>query len=1233
MKSTLDKYCCFLHPMRDYAERSLSDLCPQCGRSYGFPLFDAPTQIGRYEVVQSLDRGFYSATYLAVTGKLRVRKVLKVSSKAVYEFFGKDMEQECQAHSQVAEDSDHVVQIEDYFDESVLFGDLELPCHVAVLEYVNGASLRIFLANSEPPTASAVCQVAIDLFRILDVFRSKGCHHNDLHGGNIFIRQLGATARRADAIDGSIKAVAIDLGSVADESLSYEEKRIGDTRRVAQHLQSMSELLLKHDPDSRRDLDNRLAYELSLLAQLLTGEPEYLRIPEAEEVIRNLRDAFHRVSSPWLVPLELRSFSDSYNSQSLAPWYISDLLVDPDDLWLKSISTRGPQIITGVRGCGKTMLLRALEFHARAASVGETMPGDPKAMEQLKCDNFVGLYVPSIRLLDPLDNVHRQVSRPLARLFVAFALQALRALDHLLEINKESVQPLAHQEIAEALAAYLATPKNPFRPSSITELRRYLSDVLIQINRGDLTFNLRGTASDAFHDLAGAIRRSATLWNDAHVLFLLDDVSTRYLKIDQIGEIFSELIFQSDICAFKFTSEVQTLELALQTPGQTERAWVGRDYKVFDLGAEVYRSVSDGLRGKKFIQNILQKRADHYSAHPPTSPEELLGDISLNAIAEHIAETREASAGKKGVYHGISALASVCVGDIGDVISLYELMLKKANGRNVVPIAPATQSDAYQEFCSRRLYDLNRRGGELKDFVMSFAGASYRLLIKSRRDYENRLTRRKRLRQYLSIYVRITKGDMKWQSEKLRDLVDAGVFVFSGGSSAPRTKTRDSDPIQQFKLTFRKIYGLSNFIGLADSDRFELSGEDLEKWLRKPSDADALMRNLGTNGFDEQSDDAAEDTGNVADDISADTSEHRLPPEAGQLLLFDRKTAWLEEAEPKSILDRGKLRIRKLPSVHQLDFDDVRAVKPDGIVIGLGFEERALASARALLSFPSLKTATLIRYPEKGMRDVIRGLVRDRGVAVNEVDYEDAVVHGFEIHGSRTVVDLTGLAKPIIFRAVRNSLRQSKQVFIARMRAATHYPRDNDLSKILKAESDRDNYALLDSLSDVLTGEEGPYDLVPLLESDADVTRRRMLCAFSSAKHERLLTLLDNRHYDRVEIVASSRTTPRGRVAELAAMIAVDNCQNQGADMVSMDSDNFAGVLAFLTEQYRTWYINSGFSFEFGLTGSKLQAAACASISAVFKVSQCWYVRPKCFDVARFTEGVGESDYYSVELR
>ncbi len=55
------------------------------------------------------------------------------------------------------------------------------------------------------------------------------------------------------------------------------------------------------------------------------------------------------------------------------------------------------------------------------------------------------------------------------------------------------------------------------------------------------------------------------------------------------------------------------------------------------------------------------------------------------------------------------------------------------------------------------------------------------------------------------------------------------------------------------------------------------------------------------------------------------------------------------------------------------------------------------------------------------------------------------------------------------------------------------------------------------------------------------------------------------------------------------------------------------------------------YDLEFGLTGSKMQAVACAAVSVVCKIAHCWYVSPQEFDPKRFTKGIGESRYFKIK--
>jgi serine/threonine protein kinase len=128
-------FCCFVDPAASREERTLDEQCPECRRAYGLPLDHAPTEISDYRVVGALGRGFYAATYLAERGALGRKYVLKVVPTSIYDFFGKDFGEECRLHLDVAEHSEHLVDIVDMLGPvGAEFGDVTIDCHVAVLE-------------------------------------------------------------------------------------------------------------------------------------------------------------------------------------------------------------------------------------------------------------------------------------------------------------------------------------------------------------------------------------------------------------------------------------------------------------------------------------------------------------------------------------------------------------------------------------------------------------------------------------------------------------------------------------------------------------------------------------------------------------------------------------------------------------------------------------------------------------------------------------------------------------------------------------------------------------------------------------------------------------------------------------------------------------------------------------------------------------------------------------------
>ncbi len=176
--------------------------------------------------------------------------------------------------------------LEDAFEHDVDFAGTVLRCNVSELKYVDGEMLSSYLGENTHLTAITAAQIAIDLMRIRMELELRQLNHNDLHADNIVIARLTSGTRRADALDPMIRAVAIDLGSVAGESKS-DGPRLGDLHWIERHLQRLVDKLMR-DVDKLSDLDYRIAATLQTITHELRSDPAKHRTPEPADYIRRI---------------------------------------------------------------------------------------------------------------------------------------------------------------------------------------------------------------------------------------------------------------------------------------------------------------------------------------------------------------------------------------------------------------------------------------------------------------------------------------------------------------------------------------------------------------------------------------------------------------------------------------------------------------------------------------------------------------------------------------------------------------------------------------------------------------------------------------------------------------------------------------------------------------------------------------------------------------------------------
>lgn len=1226
-------YCCFISPSPGNSSRTITDTS-QAGYRYDFPLTNCPQKIGKFDIVRPIARGFYSVTYYVLDTLLNQPRVLKVVPKKLYQVFEKNFADECKQHAALAVESRHIVEILDQFEDVVDFPDVtKLDCHVAVLQYVKGSTLEEILHDHSTHEPTKVAQIAIDLFTLLHELKVKRKFHNDLHYGNIIVKELSEEERRPDQVNPRIRVIAIDLGSISEESKSRDpSKRIGDIHRVSFLLQKLSEHLLRN-PTDQNDNSYKLAYLLSEQSRYLMPSAENTSDFDYIEACNAIKSKIYQTYSPWKEPFHLKRFDEYYNAQSMHAWNVPSLFVDPNNTWINDISSKGPLIITGMRGCGKTMLLRTLQFHARAVPTAHSEEQNAKLIiDRIKSDGFIGLYVNSKKLLDQLGRPKNDpLQHPYAKLFYAYCIEAIEAIRHLSDIAGSSVENNYYKILIKAVSNSLADDSVLNDIRSDKELEDVLIDMMFSLNKGDGQYQLSIPPTQAFANLADSVKKCSADWRGHHVLFLLDDVSTRYFDTNNILDFLSVLMFQSPICAFKITSEEQTIQFLLNSPGNIEKARLGRDFDRFDLGNEVHNILQEGKKeGTKFIENILLRRAKFLASHPRNqTPSEILGDSTLENIARRIGfymtQGEEKKKKKeKDFYYGITALKGICVGDIGEVVQLYEEIF--GHFKNQIPIDPVKQSECFTNRSAIRLFQLNRKSTlDLKRYAISFAEAAHELLIKSYKETPDRL------REYHSIYVDISALSLEAQEEcfrKLLDLIDAGIFVFLGGAAAPRATSRGTNPIKQFVLLYRKIYGVSYLMGLRQADRFEFNGERLIDWLNDPLNGKKiLMEGLGFEKFQKNKQSIDSDWQKPP----ADDTIKSIAPFAPTL--FDES-----HVEGSKKEERARILVDILPSIKKIEGTDLIG-RVDTMVVALGFEDRALISIERSTTFRP-KKVLLIRYNEKkneANESKIISFLEQSNTSFRRYPYNEFgdLINDLERlpQSEGVYVDVSGLSKSLIFDLVRRTVTRNTSVYIAHTMARVYAPSDEQVSKILEDFGDTTGYNLelfQERARALNSGELGPYSVESLLIGNSNELKPRVLFAFSTSRFDRLFTLLEERDFDYIEIVTTVLISQRAKLADIAANVIHARFSHSSINHV--DTYNLSELFAFMSQKYYEYYFKNGYNVELALTGSKRETVVAALLSTVFKFSQVWYVKPTEFDTTTYSEGALDSEYYEISI-
>ena len=674
--------------------------------------------------------------------------------------------------------------------------------------------------------------------------------HADFHSGNILIQEPDPLSMNSE-----IRKVWItDFGY---GTFSNETPPMDDYKGLARIIQQAIEKIDFH----KLEREERHKYKVlkdefpKYLHEENLTEGDYVRNPK--ELLKIMYELFSEKHSPVSYT---KAVGDYLSTELIGERYDEwESLFVPKFLAADELLDRNICILTGLRGCGKTMMFRRLSEPlvsrlGKAGIIGE--------------DSFIGFYLNARNIAEAFPwlptNKEKEARKQVTNYFhLRWTVEILDWLKS--EYLKSNLVDLSW--LIDFLKIYL-------KEINITSVsingifNELLSLCHVEINESKLEDRYLSDKEWSFSEYDYLEKFLATISNHcafakgkAFYLFL-DDYSTPMVtETTQI--ILNPVIFRrSPIAFFKISTE--SIESFVSTGLNEKVLEEGADYKLIELGIESLsksdKEISD------IISSIFSKRIERnsYFRGRNLSLRDILGktDITFVEMAEKIREND-----KQTIYYGFENFCKIWSSDIRELIKIFADMVSQEGDTSLSEkenndfkgcdgyiISKRVQDQVFREAGGRFLHLLavatnpsgaksltensdhtNTYGAHLYDIVTSFQEIAY-YSLKNRNSKNQNTNPPKQARK---IELVTANGDLSEQArEYYRGLIRYGVFIQDyraksvRGTAATRLYLR-SLLVPYCRLTFSKRDCIS--LEWSDFDKLLLSPNKFkEEYIKKP---------------------------------------------------------------------------------------------------------------------------------------------------------------------------------------------------------------------------------------------------------------------------------------------------------------------------------------------------------------------------------------------------------------
>jgi serine/threonine protein kinase len=786
----------------------------------------------RYNLKQYRAEGVKSVVWIGVDDFSGVPVAVKFSTRRDY------YEQVYLAEIKKAATLNSYSQFAKYFgaEEKVIKG---IECVVFIEEWIEGETLRSF----KDVTASFIESYIKQFCIILNILKINKLRHDDLNLGNVVITPpLPGDYRNEFTIK------VVDMGSLKDYDTPLKKSKVGfdDLKRFCTHLVELSNRLLFENglrrPISRKEKLYRAVIK-KILPQILEDDnnvslhdPEKIQEVFLHEFAMSLKNQEENISS-------IDTPFDYISADHIGSDVLLNELFATSCPWLSEVKNNTPVLLTGPRGCGKSMIFRWLSFKSILAR---------KDDNALNNASIIGFYISCSADLRNRFSLYDTINK---------TAQAKEEIIHYfnLLITREIVFTLSlmshyqdHEEffglsqiIENEIYTFIINSLNLERSKTYlqgTKPFEHLYDIIIREMNDCYRYMLKRTkvptptALSYLSDLTSFLKKKLPFFSNRTITFLLDDYSLHRIS-EPVQIILNPILWERQANhIFKVSSEKFGMVLVQDNNSNTysPTSDITREYREIDVG-ERYVNLSDKDGSITDLITFCTELLNHRLklAKYAGTAENLIGNSNYPDYNTLEKTLRFKTKDQKKVYdeyHGIQTISKICSGDISALLEMYRRIFKEGevNAESISQIAPIKQHKAIQS-TSRAFFDIIKTfnyGEEMYDLVNSFGNLSRKIL------QEGRLQTNSIPNVTTRIEVDELEDFSKWKSEQrdlFLELIHRSIFISLEQGRGRRTLG------STLRLQLRRIYCPHFKTGLTKTVAIKLTNAEFKFFLSDPN--------------------------------------------------------------------------------------------------------------------------------------------------------------------------------------------------------------------------------------------------------------------------------------------------------------------------------------------------------------------------------------------------------------